>query len=51
MLLEVGEWVFMDISMTNELFLPMWVEITNESGSFLFPWRDGHQSNSSCRQI
>ena len=49
MLLEVEEWVFIDISIKDELFSPDWEEVNNESLSFLFRWRDGHQRNSSCR--
>ena len=51
MLLEVSEWVFMDISIKNKFWIPKREEVINERGSFLFRWRDDRQRNSSCRQI
>ena len=31
LLLEVREWVFIDISIKDELFIPNWEEVKNES--------------------
>ena len=31
LLLEIGEWVFMDIDLEDELFIPDWEEVKNAS--------------------
>ena len=31
LLLELGEWVFMDITLEDELFIPNWEEVQHES--------------------